>query len=218
MEATSDAYDTKEDNENGGAMYEKVEASSDAYDAKDEVENGEPLQKEVAEASSDQIKEETEKRSASNNKADFVDNSRSMPKTGDLPEDDSDGIASNNKAGSVDNSNSMLKIGDLPGDDSDGFDDARPCLYAPTCREPGEYSCKFCTRYSCWDHIVKCLGVQCGQALIFAFCRTNHFRGWTRQPELEAAEGKEATFAWNGAPVEWESAVASRHCSPRQYQ
>ena len=38
-----------------------VEATSDAYDAKDEVENGEPLQKEVAEASSDQIKEETEK-------------------------------------------------------------------------------------------------------------------------------------------------------------
>ena len=106
------------------------------------------------------------------------------------------------------------------------FEDARPCLYAPNCCEPGEYSCKFCNRsvkifcqfpsnlsflirFSCWNHIIKCLGVQCGQALICCICRTHHFRGWTRRPELEAAEGKNASFAWNGAPEEWESAVGT---------
>ena len=68
--------------------------------------------------------------------------------------------------------------------------------------------------------MVKCLGVvghvdpttglRRGKALICVYCRQTHCSGWTPRPELQAAEGKEAIFNWQGLPEEWDSAV---HCS-----
>ena len=68
--------------------------------------------------------------------------------------------------------NSKPKSAASPRDDGPSSPEARPCLYAPACGNPGEYPCEYCPRYSCWDHLVKCTGVRQGKALICANCRT----------------------------------------------
>ena len=94
-------------------------------------------------------------------------------------------------------------------DDGPSSPEARPCLYAPGCGSPGEYpcECEYCPWYSCWEHVVKCTGVQKGKALICAFRRHLHLGGRTPRLGLEAAEGQKANFTWNAPREEWDAAL-----------